>query len=228
MESTTLFNGYTARGATMDDLETAANLINTYSRHYLGDDEAPLEVFRNEWLSPGFNPANDIRLVFTPEGQAVGYVEVWDSANPPVHPWVWWCLHPDYVGNGVGSYLLNWAEARARKAIERCPEGTRVAYRSGADSVIASAKTAMEAHGMRNIRHSFRMQIEMDAPPAEPVWPDGITLKVFDLDKDDAAAVYRADIEAFRDHFGFVEQPFEDGFERFMYFMAPVTYSLMR
>jgi ribosomal protein S18 acetylase RimI-like enzyme len=78
----------------------------------------------------------------------------------------------------------------------------------------------MEAAGMQNIRHSFHMLIEMEAPPPEPVWPEGIALKVFDLDKDDAAAVYRADVEAFRDHFGFVESPFAEGFERFMHFMT--------
>lgn len=215
-----LLNGYTTRGATLGDVETAVNLMNTFSRHYLGTDEAPLDVIRNEWVSPGFNPQTDIRLVFAPEGQAVGYAETWITANPPVHPWVWWCVHPNYVGNGVGSYLLDWAETRARQAIERCPAGTRIAYRSGADATIEPARATMEAHGMRNIRHSFQMQIEMEAPPPEPVWPEGITLKVFDLEKDDAAAVYCADVDAFRDHFGFVESPFEEGFERFMHFMA--------
>jgi ribosomal protein S18 acetylase RimI-like enzyme len=32
--------------------------------------------------------------------------------------------------------------------------------------------------------------------------------------------VYRADNEAFRDHFGFVEAPFEEGFARFKHFMT--------
>ena len=79
--TTKLQNGYTARAATMDDLETAVDLMNTFSRHYLGEDEAPLEAIRNEWQSPGFNPEKNIQLVFTPEGQAVGYVEAWDTAN---------------------------------------------------------------------------------------------------------------------------------------------------
>lgn len=214
-----LHNGYTARGATMDDLATAVNLMNTYSRHYLGTDEAPLDVVRNEWQSPGFNPQKDIRLVFTAQGQAVGYAEAWDTSNPPVHPWVWWCEHPEHAGNGLGAYLLEWAEARTRQAIARCPDEARVAFRSGADAVVEPAKAAMDAHGMRNFRHSFHMQIEMETAPPEPVWPEGITLKVFDLEHDSVAEVYRADIEAFRDHFGYVEQPFEEGLERFSHFM---------
>jgi ribosomal protein S18 acetylase RimI-like enzyme len=217
--TTKLQNGYTARAATMDDLETAVDLMNTFSRHYLGEDEAPLEAIRNEWQSPGFNPEKNIQLVFTPEGQAVGYVEAWDTANPPVHPWVWWCVHPEHARNGVGTYLLEWAEARTRQAIPSCPEGARVAFRSGVDSVIEPSKATMLAHGMQSIRINFQMRIEMEIPPLEPVWPEGITLKVFDLERDSVAEVYRADLEAFRDHFGFVEQPFEEALQRFSYFM---------
>jgi GNAT superfamily N-acetyltransferase len=213
-------NGYTTRGATLDDVETAVNLMNAFSYHYLGEREAPVEAIRKEWASPGFDPMTDVRLVFSPEGQAVGYVEVWTNANPPVHPWVWWCTHPEHPANGLSGYLLDWAEARARSAIPRCPEGARVAFRAGTDSLIAPAKTAMEAHGLSSIRRHYQMRIEMTAPPPEPIWPDGIRLKVFDMENDDAAAVYRADVEAFRDHFGFIEQPFEEAFARFMHFMA--------
>lgn len=217
-------NEFTSRGATLDDVEIAVDLMNTYSRYYLDTIEAPAEVIRNEWVSPGFDPGTDVRLVFSPDRTLIGYVEVWDNASPPVHPWVWWCVHPEHLGNGVGSYLLNWAENRARQAIERCPQDSRVAFRSGADQVIAPAKKMMEDQGMVNIRHSFHMQIDMEAPPPEPQWPTGIRLKVFDLENDDLADVYRADVEAFRDHFGFVETPFEEGLKRFRHFMTDEEY----
>ena len=215
-----LSNGYLARGATLADAETAVNLMNEYSQHYLGANEAPLEVVQNEWVSPGFNPETDVRLVFSPDGSAVGYVEVWDTANPPVHPWVWWCVHPDCTGDGIGSYLLNWAEQRARKAIERCPNEARVAFWSGAEPELLAAREIMETHGMVNIRHNFQMRIEMDEAPQKPVWPEGIALKVFDMDRDDPAEVYRVEIQAFRDHFGNVERPFDEGFKQFMHFMT--------
>ncbi len=211
---------FTSRGANMEDVEIAVNLMNSYSQHYLGTREAPPETIQNEWGSPGFDPLTDIRLVFSPENKLVGYVEVWDTANPPVHPWVWWCVHPDHIVNGVGSYLLNWAENRAREAIPRCPSDSRVAFRSGTNQEILPAKERMEKHGMVNIRHNFQMRINMETPPPEPVWPDGISLKVFDLEKDDLAEVYRADTESFRDHFGFVENPFEEGLQRFEHFMT--------
>jgi mycothiol synthase len=215
-----LLNGYTARGATMNDVETAVNLMNDYSYHYLEEREAPPDVIRTEWESPGFDPQTNIRLVFSPKGNAIGYVEVWDTANPPVHPWVWWCVHPEYRGNGIGAYLLSWAEGRARQAIPRCPEGSRVAFRSGANPEIGPDIQAMQAHGLVNIRHNFHMRIEIQTPPPEPIWPKGIRLHIYDPESDDPAEIYRTDVEAFRDHFGFVEQPFEEGFERFMHFMT--------
>jgi mycothiol synthase len=58
------------------------------------------------------------------------------------------------------------------------------------------------------------MVINMDGPVPEPVWPEGITFRTYNPETD-AEAVYRADVESFRDHFGFVEEPFEEGFEGF-------------
>ncbi len=61
------------------------------------------------------------------------------------------------------------------------------------------------------------MLINMDAPVPEPEFPAGITLRTFNPETD-AEAVYRADNDAFRDHFGFIEMPFEEGFQRFKHF----------
>jgi mycothiol synthase len=220
MTDKTTNSQFTSRGATLDDLDIAVGLMNSYSMHYLNTIEAPAEVIRNEWQSPGFNPAEDIHLVFSGNHELVGYAEAWDNANPPVHPWVWWCVHPGYARNGVGEHLLKWAEKRARQAVLRCPPGSRVAFRSGADQQIIPAKQAMERFGMVNIRHSFHMQIDMESPPPEAQRPKGIRLKVFDMEKDDLAEVYRADVAAFRDHFGFIDTPFEEGFARFKHFMT--------
>jgi ribosomal protein S18 acetylase RimI-like enzyme len=65
------------------------------------------------------------------------------------------------------------------------------------------------------------MLINMDAPAPEPAWPEGITLRTFNPETD-AEAVYRAEDDSFRDHFGYVEQPFEEGFKRFKHFVLDV------
>jgi ribosomal protein S18 acetylase RimI-like enzyme len=212
---TSLPQGYTVRPGKMDDIPEAVNLFNTYSQHYLGVQTSTCSVVENEWHTPKFNPGTDTRLVFDHKGSLVGYIEVWAISTPPVHPWVWGRVHPNDHRRGIGAYLLAWAEARARQTIPLCPEGTQVAYRTGTVSSIEAPKYLYQAYGLSLIRHSFRMLIEMNAPPPEPVWPPGIRLRTPKDPADDIEAIYRADDEAFKDHFGYVQQPFEEGFSQF-------------
>ena len=211
--------GFSARPATMADIEAATAMINAFSMHYLGHSEAEANQIKNEWKSPGFDPAKDIRLVFAPDGKMVGYIEVWTTAKPPVHPWVWGRVHPDYEGLGIGTYLNVWAEERARQVLDILPTELRVAIQAGIDSRIEPAKALLEDYGYTLIRHSFRMRVEFDQPFPEPEWPEGIELKVYQHPAQ-LEAVYQADTEAFRDHFGFVEEPYEEGLARYRYFLT--------
>src|SRR5512138_3198198 len=109
--------GFTVRGARMEDVEPAIELFNAWSRSVVQRDEiTDVEAIRKEWVSPGFDPAEDIRLVFAPSGEMAGYIEVWTTAKPPVHPWIWARVHPDYEGLGLGTWLTRWAEERALQA----------------------------------------------------------------------------------------------------------------
>lgn len=214
--------GFTARGATMSDVEPAVMLFNRWSRSVIGRDEiTEVSAIRNEWISPGFDPAQDIGLVFAPNGQLAGYTEVWTNSTPLVHPWMWGRVDPAYEGMGVGTYMLQWAEQRALRALPNVPAELRFAPRVGTYREAEKTKRLFEDMGYRHLRSSYHMLIEMDASVPGPVWPEGITLRTFNPETD-AEAVYRADTEAFRDHFGFVEQPFEEGFRRFKHFMIDV------
>src|SRR4026207_985075 len=124
--------GFTVRGATLDDVATALKLFNRWSQSMIHEDEITDAVaLRTEWASPGFNPAADIHLVFAPDGEMIGYVEVWTTAQPPVHPWIWARVDPRYAGRGIGTYLLTWGEERAREALDNVPANLRVAPHVG-------------------------------------------------------------------------------------------------
>ena len=212
--------GFTMRGATLNDVAAAWKLFNRWSQAILHEDEFTDEAaIRREWVSPGFNPADDTRLVFDPNGEMVGYIEVWTTNKPPVHPWIWGRVDPRYEALGLGTVLLTWAEARARKALDEVAEDLRFAPRVGTFREADSAKRLFEDMGYRQMRSSYQMQIDMLAPPPTPEWPDGISLRTYNP-ATDLEAVYRADIDAFRDHFGFVEPPFDEGLKRFKYFMT--------
>ncbi len=212
--------GFTLRGATLEDVNASLKLYNRWSRSVIYEDEITDEVaIRTEWVSPGFDPAEDIRLVFAPDGEMVGYIEVWTTGKPPVHPWIWARVDPRYEGLGIGTYLLTWAETRARKVLEEVPAELRVAPQVGTYREAAKAKKLFEDMGYRFIRSSYNMRINLDATPAAPEWPAGITLRIFNPETD-LEAVYRAVEESFSDHYGHVDTPFEEGLERFKHFMT--------
>lgn len=216
----TLPQGFTVRGAAPSDVEEALKLFNRWSQAVIHEDElTDPALLRAEWSAPGFDPAQDIRLVFSPQGELVGYIEVWTTSKPPVHPWIWGRVDPRYEGLGLGTYLLTWAEARAMKALEELPPDVRFAPRAGIYREAAAARQLFEENGYRHIRSFYTMRIHLETPPAPPQWPQGITLRTCDP-QTDLEAVYRAVDESFSDHFGHVETPFEEGFARFQHFMA--------
>ena len=216
----TLPEGFTERGAALDDLNQALTLMNLCSQHLIGEDDlTDVNDLITEMTVPDFNPQEDLRLIFAPNGEMVGYKEVWTTSKPPVHPWIWGCVHPQYEGLGIGTRLMQWAEERALKALPNVPDDLRFAPRTSCNHEAKNAARFFEGMGYTHIRSFYRMQINMDQPMPEPVWPQGITLRTYDPEKD-AEAVYRADVESFRDHFGFVEQPFEEGLRDFIHVMT--------
>jgi mycothiol synthase len=127
-------------------------------------------------------------------------------------------VDPDYEGLGIGTWLMHWAEQRALQELPNVPADLRFAPRVGTFREAEKPKKLFDEMGYQYIRSSYHMLIEMEGPVPEPVWPEGITLRTFNLETD-AEALYYADTDSFRDHFGFVEQPFEEGFKRFKHFV---------
>ncbi len=204
---------FCTRPATLEDVEAAVAMFNRASRAVMGADEFTAARYRREWQTPGFDLERDTRLVLTPEGRIVGCGEVWASA-PYVQLWGWSRVDPDFTGRGIGSYLLGWAEARCRELIPQAPAGARVATLRGAASSDGKARALFEANGYAAVRHSWQMRIHMEAAPPAPQWPPGIRPRLFAPGQDDEA-VFRVVVEAFRDHWGAVERPFEEGLARF-------------
>jgi mycothiol synthase len=217
---TTLPEGFTVRGATLDDVEASLEMYNRWAQKVIGEDEInDADAIRNEWRSPGFDPAEDIRLVFDPDDRLVGYIEVWLTAKPPVHPWIWGRVDPDYSDLGIGTWMLNWAENHARRALPELSPELRFAPRVGIYRQAEDSKRLFEDLGYRYLRSSYRMMIGLSEPPPAPIWPEGIKVRTYDPERD-LEAVYRADTDIFRDHFGFVEEPYQEGLERFKHFLT--------
>ena len=210
---------YTVRQAGLEDIEQIHRVEQKKSLHYHGVPGFSLERLRNEYQTPGFNIPESVHLVEDRDGKLVAHVEVWDEANPPVHPYVWLTVDPDYENMGLESYLLDWAEKRSFQVFDRLDPEVRVALRSHSAHEIESSRKAKLDAGMKQIRHSFRMRIEMDEPPPSPVWPEGITMRLYNPEID-AQAVFAVDEEVFQDHFGFIKEPPEEAYKKFMHHLT--------
>jgi mycothiol synthase len=114
--------------------------------------------------------------------------------------------------------LCAWGEARALQAIPKAPPDARVIARQFILSTNESARALLAGRGFCVTRHNFRMMIELDAPPAAPVLPAGVTIRSLVRGRDEEPFV-RAQAEGFRDHWGHVETPFEADLAEWRAFM---------
>jgi mycothiol synthase len=208
-------DAFTVRGAGFDDIERSSRLISRWSKSTIGwDESASLEDVLREWQTPGFNPAEDIRLVFAPNGDLAGYIETWTTMKPAIHPGIWGRVDPDYEGMGIGTWMLQWAESHVLRVLPSLPAEYRFAPQVGVWHTASKSKKLFEDFGYQYVRTFYHMLIELDAPVPEPEFPTGITLRTYNP-ATDVDALYQADQDAFRDHLGFVEQTYEEGLARF-------------
>jgi GNAT superfamily N-acetyltransferase len=218
-ESRILPAGYRARAANKDDLNGIVEIANLAALETMGAEDTNADEILTDWKDPNFDLARDSQLVFSDTGNVVGVAEVFKSDAPPVKPYLWFRILPGEENSGVGDHLVAWGEASARKVFDDVPKGVRVAMPAHNVSGYAPVKELLDRHSLKVIRHSLQMRIEMKEAPAQVQWPEGIRLAPYDESKD-LEAVYRAQNEAFRDHFGHIEESFEEGFPIFKRYMV--------
>ena len=205
--------GYSARPATLEDVEAIVRLANATSLAVLGRETMTAEQLQNRLGTPGLSLEADTRLVLSPKGEVVGTGTVFDLAEPHVQVESAGVVHPAHTGKGIGSAILSWIEERSREAIPKAPPDARVSLHQGTDEREKASRALLERHGFRAIRHFWRMVIAMDAPPPAASWPEGIHVRTIDP-KADLRRAYLAIRDAFKDHWGFVEGPVEEEFHR--------------
>lgn len=216
MNNCSLPDGFTERPATLADAEALTAMLNCCSTALMGVEKHFVADLRSEWGTPGFNLATDTRLAIAPNGQIVGYVEVWDTFDPHVQIHIWAQTHPGYRGLGIGAYLNAWGEQRARQAVAKAPPQARVILMGFALTIDEAARQLLQDCGFEIARYSLRMRIDLDEPPAKPVWPEGIVTRPMRVGCDERAIAI-AVRESFRDHWGYVERPLEQDVDRWMH-----------
>ncbi|MDX6509178.1 MAG: mycothiol synthase [Gaiellaceae bacterium] len=109
-------------------------------------------------------------------------------------------VDPDYAGHGLGAAIVETTERRARER--------RVAQlENGVLGNDARAADLLRSRGYRDVRHFYRMRIELEEPPPQPRWPEGFQVSAFD--PAEAREFHDALEDAFGEEWGHTEEPFE-------------------
>ncbi len=141
-----------------DDAERVAALFGeAFGSERAVDAEEIRSWLRNEELQP------DWLRVLERDGTVIGYGDIWPQERE---------LTLDVAAPGSWEPFFEWAEAAGRerglpRVCVNVPAGHEVA-------------ALAEARGYWLWRSSFTMQIDLDARPAEPALPAGLTLRTYE------------------------------------------------
>jgi mycothiol synthase len=212
------------RAPRLDEAGAVTDLLNACSVAEIGVPDTLEDQVRSSWERPGRDLDADV-IVAEDGDRLVAYVEV--DARPP-----WTGLridgyvHPAAMGRGIGSAILERGEARARALAARAAQGERVALFHGVWHGAPGARL-LEGRGYALSRLFWRMRIELDSPPRDAEWPDGISVRPAAPGED--RALHAADEEAFADHWQHRASPFDvwqheqvshPGYDRSLWFVA--------
>jgi mycothiol synthase len=188
------------RAASVEDAAAIAAVCNAETQALYGEADADAAAVAGWFELP------DIAMfVVERGGRVVGYADVRDEDGErfPIDIRV----HPDAVGAGVPDVLTDAVEEWSAR---RAPRGQMRAFVAERDE---EYRNVLERRGYELVRHSFRMEADVDGELEQAVWPGGVSVRTFDTERD-ARAVYEAAQEAFADHWEFHPVSFEE-WERF-------------
>jgi mycothiol synthase len=197
--------GFTSRPATSEDLDEAAALLEAWELAHFGETDATRSELQFEWGAAWFDIERDTRLIRHADGGLAAYVQ---HATPDKGKRfeAFGPVDPRFEGRGLGSAILDWAEAQTRVRLE---PGSATRLWNSAPARDARAINLLEARGYERIRTFRQLSIDLDPSfDAGPV-PEGVTIRrhVPDVDSPAAFAVLN---RAFRTHFGYWEETFEE------------------
>jgi mycothiol synthase len=197
---------YQVRRPTMDDVETVSELLNTCDIAEYGVPDSTLDELRTMWQAPSFHLDTDAMVILAPNGQLVGYAEMEQRLHAKIFTFV--RVRPGYENQGIGEHLLQLAEAWGRQQMAEADPEARVTLNGWASSKNEATQQLFERAGFQAVRRNWRMEIDMETPPPEPVWPEGITVRTFQPGMD--RQVFEMIDTAFQDHWGHLPGNFED------------------
>lgn len=205
----TIEDRFIIRPPEMSDVDDVLEMLEICDLTMVGEIEVSAEMLQKDWTNPQMDRERNFIVITTENGRVVGYGELWNIRDPLVRIWSWNRVHPQFEGQGIGTYLMNWGENLARQSLDKAPPGARVAMEADTPSNYQPAVDLLKGRGMKLNRHFFKMKIKLHQKPASPNIPENITIRPM-RSLDELPAIVDAIQDSFRDHWGFVEQSLEE------------------
>jgi mycothiol synthase len=185
---------FTLRPARRDDLTAVTELFNEHSRslHGVADDTA--EDILLYWESPDVDFEKDVIIAEDSQGSIVGYGDLGE--------------YGDAIWLDVRSFESEpqraLVDALEQIAHEKKPAARLLGYVTEKD---AGLRRVYEEAGYEIVRHSYRMEIELQDPPADPAPPDGVLIRT--MREGEEEQIYEVHEQSFEDAWMHTREPLE-------------------
>jgi mycothiol synthase len=194
------------RPPTEDDAKAITALYLRVDHADLGRPDTDEDDVTAVWRWPDFDLDRDAVLVTGEDGGPVGYAWAHQGREGDL------TVDPAFRGKGIGRALLSWLVARAAdQASALVPASTMGAKQLEVHALSTNQAAAhlLAAFGFEQDRISLLMGIDLTAAEPEPAWPEGVTLRAFDAERD-GRALHALISHAFEDVEGWSPRPFEE------------------
>jgi mycothiol synthase len=171
-------------------------------------DPAMLDGVSVVWQRSDFDWGKDAWLAVAADGQrALGFAHLQPVERTDLQAFA--TVLPDARGRGIGAALLAHIEERASEAMDRFAPDAHVVLQQWITAANEPARRLLEQSGYQVVRRMWGMIVDLVEEPPAVIWPEGITVRT-PVTEADLRATHAASREAFRDHWGYAEQPYED------------------
>ncbi len=120
-------------------------------------------------------------------------------------------IHPKWRSMGIENAMIHWCESHLAKIAAEHPKDSQRFYQSYSSSDKPFMNEILETEGYQQTRFFIQMVRPLDQIP-EATLPEGIEVRP--VEEKDIPKIWEANVEAFRDHWGFSE-PTEEDFDGF-------------
>jgi mycothiol synthase len=198
------FPEYTWRPAQLSDAPALHRLLEEIEKVDRRNWHETLEDRERDFQDPNTQPENDSLVAVALNGEIAAFA--WTIAPPVVekehYAYLWGEVHPQYRSRGLGSFILEWNEARARQIlglrVDNLPRYIRVSCHDHLQDRI----DLFESHSFVPSRYAYRMRRDLSLPIPDVSMPPGIQMIHWKSELDQQTM--DAANDAFRDHWGFI------------------------